>query len=67
MITVMETKSALESDKKARIKTAYPQYSHDERKEIREFLEAYCEIALQIFTRLQREKKVPVERRATIE
>jgi len=39
----------------------FPSLSDDQRKEMRDFLDEYCTIALQIFDRLNREKNDPID------
>lgn len=41
--------------------SVFPSVPKDQRKEMRGFLDDYCEIALRIFERLERERRSPVD------
>lgn len=40
----------------------FPSLSEDRREEMRDFLDGYCEIALQVFERLERERLSSIDR-----
>ena len=39
----------------------FPSLPEDRREEMRDFLDGYCEIALQVFERLERERNSPID------
>jgi hypothetical protein len=43
----------------------FPRLPENELKEVQEVLDAYCGLALQIFTRLEREHREPFDGRST--
>lgn len=40
----------------------FPSLPEDRREEMRDFLDGYCEIALQVFERLERERRSSIDR-----
>jgi len=40
----------------------FPSLPEDRREEMRDFLDGYCEIALQVFERLERERLTSIDR-----
>lgn len=39
----------------------FPSLPEEQREEMRDFLDGYCEVALQVFRRLERERNSPID------